>query len=141
MKHKWAIFLLGLFIGFSSCDDEPFDYGYVNFIVQPDDVRYFNLNMGNRGWEYFVGGYSGVVVFRRSAFEFIAFERSCALPDCHGITEVDETNNVLLVCPKCHSKYLYVDGTPLEGSAAKRTLYQYCTYFDGVTLSVYNCPQ
>lgn len=141
MKHRLCICIFGILLLFSSCKEERFDYGYVNFVVQPDDVRYFNLNSGNRGWEYFVGGYRGVVVFRRNVFEFIAFERSCVLPHCGGLLTVDETNNVLLLCPKCNSKYLYVDGTPLEGSAAKRTLYQYCTHFDGATLSVYNCPQ
>lgn len=123
---------------FTSCE-EPFDYGYVNFYIEPDTAEYFNLNLGNRQWEYFEGGYRGVVVFRKNWDEFITFERSCVAQDCDGRLEVDTTNNVLLHCPNCDSKYIYYDGSPLEGSKSRRMLYTYCSFFDGTYLWVNNC--
>lgn len=123
---------------FTSCE-EPFDYGYVNFYIDPDSAEYFNLNYGNRGWEYFEGGYRGVVVFRKSWNEFITFERSCVGKDCDGRLYVDTTNNVLLHCPECNSQYIYYDGSHVEGSYSKRLLYSYCSFFDGTYLWVSNC--
>lgn len=123
---------------FTSCE-ESFDYGYVNFYIEPDSAEYFNLNLGNQQWEYFEGGYRGVVVFRKTWDEFITFERSCVAHQCDGRLEVDTSNNVLLHCPKCQSNYIYYDGSPLEGSKASRLLYSYCSYFDGTYLWVNNC--
>ena len=121
--------LLSISFIFTSCED-TFDYGYVNFYIDPDSAEYFNLNYGNRGWEYFEGGYRGVVVFRKSWDEFITF---------NGRLYVDTTNNVLLHCPECKSQYIYYDGSPVEGSYSKRLLYSYCSFFDGTYLWVSNC--
>ena len=138
-KHISIILgLISISFLFTSCED-TYDYGYVNFYIEPDSAEYFNLNLGNRQWEYFEGGYRGVVVFRNSWNEFITFERSCVAPDCHGRLNVDTTNNVLLHCSDCNSSYISYDGSPLEGSKAKRLLYSYCSYFDGNYLWVNNC--
>ncbi|MBR5254873.1 MAG: hypothetical protein IKV46_07555 [Bacteroidales bacterium] len=140
MKKHVSIILSLICTSFllTSCE-EPFDYGYVNFYIEPDSAEYFNLNYGNRGWEYFEGGYRGVVIFRKSWDEFITFERSCVGKDCNGRLYVDTTNNVLLHCPECHSQYIYYDGSPVEGSYSKRLLYSYCSFFDGTYLWVSNC--
>lgn len=139
MKRLGFLLLCLVAVAFSSCSDEYPDYAYVNFYIDPESSEYYNLNYGHRGWEYFEGGARGVVVFRKSWDEFIAFERTCVAKNCYGRLQVDETNNVLLYCPKCGSQYIYYDGSPLEGSAAKRLLYTYCTYFDGLYLWVNNC--
>ena len=139
MKRLGFLLLCMVAVAFSSCSDEYPDYAYVNFYIDPESSEYYNLNYGHRGWEYFEGGARGGVGFRKSWYEFIAFERTCVSQNCHGRNQVDETNNVLLYCPKCGSQYIYYDGSPLEGSAAKRLLYTYCTYFDGLYLWVNNC--
>jgi nitrite reductase/ring-hydroxylating ferredoxin subunit len=124
---------------FYSCDNGFNEWGYVNFYIDPESTEYYNLNYGNRGWEYFEGGNRGVVIFRKNYSEFVAFERSCTAKDCNGRLYVDSSSNVLLVCPECGSKFIYYDGSPLSGSKAKRSLYQYCTYFDNQYLYVNNC--
>ncbi|MDR0971900.1 MAG: hypothetical protein LBM25_05920 [Bacteroidales bacterium] len=139
MNRKIVLAFLTLIFIFSSCDDFVYDYGYVNFAINPESTEYYNLNTGNRGWEYFEGGLRGVVVFRINYGEYIAFERSCTEDNCHGRLDVDETSNMLLVCNKCNSQFIYVDGSPTSNSKAKRSLYQYCTHFDGTDLMVYNC--
>jgi nitrite reductase/ring-hydroxylating ferredoxin subunit len=136
MKRLLTIALIFAFVG---CSDDFTDYGYVNFYVEPDSTLEFNLNLGARGWEYFEGGYRGVVVFRNSAEEFRAYERSCTLEGCHGRLKVDETTNVIVHCPNCSSDFLSYDGSPLSGSKAKRMLYGYCTFYDGERLWVNNC--
>mgnify|MGYP003507747450 FL=1 len=140
MKRHISIILglLSISFIFTSCE-ETYDYGYVNFYIDPDSAEYFNLNYGNRGWEYFEGGYRGVVVFRKSWNEFITFERSCVAKDCDGRLYVDTRNNVLLHCPECKSQYIYYDGSAVEGSYSKRSLYSYCSFFDDTYLWVSNC--
>lgn len=139
MNKKIIIFLSLLLLIFVGCNEDTYDYGYVNFNIDPESTEYFNLNSGNRGWEYFEGGMRGVVIFRKNYGEYICFERSCTAKDCHGRLEVDESNNSIIYCPKCNSQYIYVDGSPIEGSSSNRLLYQYCTYYDYVNLWVYNC--
>ncbi|MDR1005692.1 MAG: hypothetical protein LBL74_02350 [Bacteroidales bacterium] len=126
-------------LAFVGCKDDFEDFGYVNFYVEPDSTMYANLNLGSRGWEYFEGGYRGVIVCRNNYDNFKAYERSCTLDGCHGRLEVDETDNVTIVCSKCGAGYLSYDGSPLSGSGAKRFLYMYCTVYDGQRLWVSNC--
>lgn len=139
MKKTFLLLLSLIAISFVGCKEEPYDYGYVNFYIDPESTEYFNLNTGNRGWEYFEGGMRGVVVFRVLYGEYVCYERSCSNTDCHGRLEVDTTTNMLINCPKCHSNFIYTDGSPTSGSEAKRSLYSYCTHFDGLYLWVYNC--
>lgn len=137
MKKIIAIVIIVL--GLSSCNEDRFDFGYVNFHIDPESTEYFNLNYGNRGWEYFEGGMRGVVIFRYSFYEFVAYERSCTAKDCNGRLEVDESSNMIIICPICDSKFIYIDGSPTNDSKAKRLLYRYCTYYDSNKLWVYNC--
>ena len=139
MKKSLFILFSFLIIPFVSCKEDAYDYGYVNFYIDPESTEYYNLNYGNRGWEYFEGGMRGVVVFRINWSQFICFERTCTAEGCHGQLEVDSTSNALLVCPKCGSKFIYIDGSPTTGSKAKRSLYSYCNYYDGNYLWIYNC--
>lgn len=136
---KKLIFILSIIFTFLSCKEDKYDYGYVNFHINPSSTEYFNLNQGNRGWEYFEGGFRGVVVFRYSYSEFFAYERSCTAKGCNGRLEVDETSNMIIICPECNSKYIYIDGSPVSESLSSKPLYMYCSYYDGSKLWVYNC--
>ena len=119
-----------------SCkNDEEAPIAYVNFTIDPNSPMYSNLNTVG-GYEYLVGGYRGVVVFRYSWDEFLAYERACP-KDNETAVIVDSTSSVILQCPKCGTKFIYTDGTPIEGPA-KSALRSYSTHYDGSTLHVYN---
>jgi hypothetical protein len=139
LSRKHILLFFSIVLLFLSCKEDTYNYGYVNFSIDPESTQYYNLNYGNRGWEYFQGGYNGVVIFRVNYNEFVCFERSCTAKGCNGRLNVDSTNNVILVCDECGSKYIYVDGSPVSGSRSNRSLYNYCTYYDGINLYVYNC--
>ncbi len=138
MKRKIKLLLL-LFIMFCACQDDFDEWGYVNMYIEPDNVEYYNLNDGTRGWEYFEGGNRGIIIVRNSHYEFMAYERSCVSKGCKGRLEVDKTNNLIIFCPKCNSQWLSYDGSPLQTSSTTRMLYAYCTYYDGWRLYVRNC--
>ncbi|MGP1515301.1 MAG: hypothetical protein ACTTJH_05020 [Bacteroidales bacterium] len=136
---KKYVFLLPLLLFAVSCQDDFDEWGYVNFFIEPDTTEYHHLNDGARGWEYLEGGNKGIIVFRNSHYHFMAYERSCVVKRCNGRLEVDTDNNVLIVCPRCKSQWLGVDGSPLANTKASRMLYSYCSYYDGWRLYVRNC--
>ena len=138
-KSKRFFRSLGLLVCIVLClsckNDEEAPIAYVNFTIDPNSPMYSNLNTVG-GYEYLVGGYRGVVVFRYSWDEFLAYERACP-KDNETAVVVDSTTSVILQCPKCGTKFIYTDGTPIDGPA-KSALRSYSTHYDGSTLHVYN---
>ena len=135
-RFSRLIILFSCFLLCLSCkNEEEAPVGYVNFTIDPNSPMYSNLNTVG-GYEYLVGGYRGVVVFRYSWDEFFAYERACP-KDNEAAVVVDTASSVILICPKCGSKFIYTDGTPVEGPA-KSPLRSYSTHYDGNVLHVYN---
>lgn len=120
---------------FTSCikeSDTPI--GYVNFTIDPNSTFYYNLNNVG-GYEYFIGGYKGVVIFRFSLTEFLAYERAC--PHCHEVAVEVNKSGLILECPQCGSQFVYTDGSPVKGPSVS-VLRHYSTYYDGYNLHVFN---
>jgi nitrite reductase/ring-hydroxylating ferredoxin subunit len=112
-------------------------YVYVNFSLDPNGTQFLNLNVVN-GWETVTGGYNGILIFRKSANEFVAFERACPYdPLTSGAQVRVEESGITCACPVCGSKYIMVDGTPYEGPS-RYPLKQYSTMYDGILLYVTN---
>ncbi len=66
------------------------------------------------GWEYFTGGYNGIVIYRLSEEEFRAFDRACT-NDISKRVEVEDPP--IAKCEKCESSYLLLDGSVVSGKA------------------------
>jgi hypothetical protein len=109
----------------------------VSFVIDPNSTEYLDLN-GVGGWVTVTGGYRGIIIYRKSISEFMAFERAC--PYDWEVTDarVDvEASGLTAACPSCNSKYILLDGTPYEGPT-HYPLKQYQTQFDGTLLYVSN---
>jgi len=120
-------------------EEQPTDipYVYVNFSLNPNSTEYINLNVVN-GWETVTGGYQGILIFRSSINEFVAFERACPYdPLTQGAQIRVETSGITCYCPICKSKYIMTDGTPFEGPS-HFPLKQYTATYDGYLLYIYN---
>lgn len=112
-------------------------YVYVNFSLNPNGTQYINLNAVN-GWETVTGGYNGILIFRKSINEFMAFERACPYhPTETGAQVRVDTSGITCYCPVCNSKYIMYDGTPYEG-VSRYPLKQYATVYDGYLLHISN---
>lgn len=135
MKKTFAILLFACLALCSCKKDEEAPLAYVNFSINPDSPAYSGLNTVG-GYEYLTGGYCGVVVFRTSWTDFVAFERGCPIDNNTGV-EVDTDNSVIMFCPKCGSQFVYTDGTPIQGPA-RSPLRQYNAVYSGGMLHVYN---
>lgn len=92
------------------------------------------------GSEEITGGSMGIVVYRINLQDFAAFDRHCT----HNVNDfcriqTDEETGVTAVCECCASVFSIIDGTPIEGPAA-RSLLRYNTTFNGNTnqLRIFN---
>jgi len=112
-------------------------YVYVQFQLNPNSTEYINLNAVG-GWETVYGGYQGILIYRFSINEFVAFERACPYdPLIKGAQiRVDESSNTC-TCPVCGSKFIMTDGTPYAGPS-HFSLKQYQANYDGLMLYVSN---
>ena len=109
----------------------------VNFVINPNSTEYIELNVVN-GWVYLTGGYRGIIVFRKSATEFVAFERACPYDWQQPTARIEvEAAGTTGICPSCKSKFILVDGSPFAGPT-QYPLKQYQTNYDGSLLYVFN---
>lgn len=143
---KWP-FLVFLFIGLLSCDDDAVDsqlpYVYVNEIINLNNIQYDDLR--TKGYTYIQGGYRGIII-HQSQFAtgsnsggYRAFERACTYEpenNC-GIVEV-HSSGFYMEDPCCGSTFDF-DGYPTSGPARVR-LREYFTFLDGTILTISSEP-
>lgn len=108
----------------------------VDIRITTTDPLFINLTVPG-GFEYVTGGSNGILIYRRSSDEFMAFDRHCTYNvDDYCQVAVDSTwTSISDTC--CDSRYLILDGSVTNGPAT-RGLQQYQTAFDGTLLRVYN---
>ncbi len=136
------IALSGVIVLVSSCGKDNKDgvipYVYVNFSIYPNSTEYIDLNTVNNS-VYLTGGNKGIIVFRKSADEFMAYDRTCPYdPDVkEAIIEVTQQGSLIAIDSCCGSKFLLTDGSPIKGPATL-PLKQYHTAYDGDILHIFN---
>jgi hypothetical protein len=109
----------------------------VSFVINPNTTEYLELNHPG-GWIYLKGGYNGILVYRSTMTDFVAFERACPWDwDQENARVWVETAGTTCACPVCGSKFIMTDGTPFEGPS-RVILKQYRTTYDGSLLYIYN---
>jgi len=138
-KLSLVLFLILSFSSFFSCSKDEnltIPYMYVNFYIQPNSTLYQKLTTVG-GWEYITGGYNGIVVYRVSQDEFVAFDRACPYDYKNGCRIDVESSFTTCIDSCCGSMFLLNDGSPFKGPATV-SLKQYKTYYDGNNLHVSN---
>lgn len=150
MKNKFIyLILLGVILFglvFSQCkkEDDPLPLAVVNIYIEPNSTLYINLNTVG-GSEYITANYPsrGLIVYRISVNDFVAFERTCphdpdACCDEDGCSRLNvEPDGIIIKDSCCESQYLILDGSNVSGPSVK-PLKQYRTSYDGKTLHIYN---
>ncbi len=150
MKKNLLYSLLGSLVFFallvSQCkkEDDPLPFAVVNIRIEPNSTQYTNLNTVG-GHEYLTANFPsrGVIVYRISVDEFMAFERTCphdpdACCDETGCTRLKvEPDGIIIKDECCESTYLILDGSNVAGPSVK-PLKQYFTSYNGKILHIYN---
>jgi nitrite reductase/ring-hydroxylating ferredoxin subunit len=123
-----------------SCDnnkDELIPYVAVDFTIDILSTFYTELTSVG-GYVYVTGGYKGIIIYRLSMDEFLAYDRSCSFQPRDPCEKVHmEPSGLTMIDSCCTSRFLILDGSPIEGPAT-RMLRQYRTMFDGRFLRVFN---
>ncbi|MFH0865281.1 MAG: hypothetical protein V1904_03755 [Bacteroidota bacterium] len=124
---------------FNSCkkDEDEIPNAYVNFYIDVTSTQYIGLN-NIGGYVYVTGGVRGIIIYRSSVDEFMAYERNCPYQPSNSCALVEVDNSaVIAVDSCCGSQFLLPDGSIIQGPATTM-LKQYQAAFDGTILHVYN---
>lgn len=110
----------------------------VDFTINVTNTQYIELNTVG-GWIYLTGGYRGILIYRSSVDEFMAYDRACTYDfelECARIEM--ESSGIIAVDSCCGSRFIITDGSPLVEGPAYIALKRYQNYFDGEYLHVWN---
>ncbi|MCX6273363.1 MAG: hypothetical protein NTU44_19515 [Bacteroidetes bacterium] len=125
-----------------SCKDkktDPIPYAYVNIFIDPNSTMYSGLN--SPGGSVYLTANSpsrGIIVYRFSADEFMAYERTCPYDpaaSCARIQVESAMSTAIDSC--CMSRFILMDGSPFSGPATV-SMKQYRTSYDGKNLHIFN---
>lgn len=133
-RFTTAVLILSLFNCKKDASEIP-DV-YVDYYLYTTDPAFSPLN-ATSGYTYIPGGSKGIVIFRKSQTEFMAYDRHCTykVPDGNMVTV--DASGLLAEDATCGSKFLMTDGSPNQGPALN-VLKQYQTAFDGTVLHIFN---
>ena len=143
LRHSIVLAFVGLLL-FSawSCNKDANEHPNipnvaVNLQLDINSTMYVELSTIG-GYVYLTGGYKGIVVYRVSPEDFVAYDRACpynpTLP-CERITM--DPSGITLTDSCCNSNFSILDGSIIRGPATQ-PLKRYQTQFDGQILRIFN---
>lgn len=108
----------------------------VNLQIFTTDPGFINLQVPG-GFDYVRGGSRGIIIYRLSNDQFMAYDRHCPyLVEDACQVGVDSTG-VTLTDACCSSAFIITDGSVIQGPSSA-PLHAYRTDFDGAVLRVFN---
>lgn len=117
--------------------DNGVPYTPINLVIYPNDPLNFKIQTPG-GWMYFNGGNSGLVVYRKTATEFMVLDRtSTYLPDDYNARVKVQSDAFTLKDTVSGSKWQIIDGAVMAGPATL-ALRIYNNTFDGNALRINN---
>ena len=139
-KLLLGVLILSAILSSNSCEKgtpSGIPYVPVNLQLTVSNPQFSSL-LAVGGWLYIGGGSQGLIVYRFSPDEFRAYDRHCTfqvIENCQ--LHMDNTDITAVDSNCCASKFLIIDGAPIDGPA-NIGLHQYNTSFDGNTLLIFN---
>jgi nitrite reductase/ring-hydroxylating ferredoxin subunit len=133
------LFFIFLFLTMTTCkkDKDEIPNVSVNILIDPNSTQYLPLN-STGGYVYLTGGVKGIIVYRLSMNEFMAYERDCPYQPSNSCAQVEvQASGLTLIDSCCGSKFIITDGSVINGPA-NRSLKYYNNTYDGNMLHIYN---
>jgi len=139
----FARFCMAMVVGVAACSPDLFDEP-IPYVPFPDIVLSLGLpenaalqtNGGFRVLTSAQGGVQGIIVYRVSSTQFIAYERNCSFtPNEACVTVEAHSSGLFMIDPCCNSTFDFATGNP-TGGPAWRPLRQYETFFSGGQLTI-----
>jgi nitrite reductase/ring-hydroxylating ferredoxin subunit len=140
-SFSFFLFLFALLITPFGCKKDavktPIPYASVDIYIYTSNPSFISISVVG-GWTYVAGGVRGILIFRKSNTEFIAYDRNCTYqPEDPCSTVVVDKSNIIAKDTCCHSEFLMTDGSVLKAPASL-PLKVYNNTFDGSVLHIYN---
>lgn len=132
-----TIFVLLSFVSGCKKDKDEVPYVFVDILLYTTDPAFSPLNAVS-GYAYLNGyGSKGILIFRESQTEFMAYDRHCPykVQDENSVTV--DASGLIATDAACGSKFLITNGMPNSGPSSK-ALEPYRTSFDGTVLHITN---
>ncbi len=134
MKKIFFVLII-LLLGCREFDDN-FPQVDVNINLYLDNPSNINLQaIGN--YIYLNGGVGGILVYRKSLDEFIAYDRASPYNPTYDCRVEVQKDMIHIKDPCSESEYLIIDGSVLQGPA-NQALKRYTTILNGSQLSIFN---
>ena len=119
-----------------STNADPIPNVPVNFTIFLSLPQYVSLNSIGGYVAIPEYGYRGIIVYRRSLEEFVAFDSACPYdPTVNGAKIVVDSSGITTVDPHCGSKFSLYDGSVLHGPAT-RPMKSYHSVYESSSNSV-----
>ena len=139
-KIIFSVVLILLMVA-GSCDKqvphETIPNVAVDIYIDVNSTLYIQLNTIG-GYLYLTGGYKGILVYRVSQDEFVAYDRTCPYDPYVTESRLEmDMGNLTVIDTVCKSKFVILDGSIIEGPATV-PMKRYRTTFDGNILHIYN---
>jgi len=142
---RYVFFIIGMLLlgtGMLSCnkdEQKQIPYAYIDIYIKPNSTEFLELNSIG-GWVYLTAPSPsrGIIVYRRGADDFAAYERTCPYDPDKACARVEvEVSGTTAVDSCCMSRFILHDGSPFDGPATL-PLKHYRTAYDGLTLHIFN---
>jgi len=112
-------------------------YTPVDITIYPNDPLYFKIQTPG-GWVYITGGVRGIIVYRKTAEEFVALDRaSTYYPDDASALAKVQSDSFTCKDTVSGSKWQIVDGAVISGPATL-PLKKYNTTYQSGALRIFN---
>jgi nitrite reductase/ring-hydroxylating ferredoxin subunit len=112
-------------------------YVPVNIYIYPSDPNFNKLNTPG-GWAYLNGGSRGIIVYRRSNEEFVAYDRHCTYDTENACGKIEVTSTQITAIDRCcMSEFVLTDGSVVK-SPASLPLQAYQVNYNGNELHIFN---
>lgn len=119
--------------------DDPIPYiPFDDIVINLTLPQYISLkNVG--GYYELTGndqGVRGIIIYRKSASVYLAYEKNCSFRPNEACATVDVDGSTLYMTDTCcGSSFSFSDGSPISGPAW-RPLRQYLTFLNGFELTI-----
>jgi nitrite reductase/ring-hydroxylating ferredoxin subunit len=141
MKYKFYLTFFLLFsvlnFGCRKRKNTVIPYVPVNIYIYPSDPNFNKINTPG-GWVYLNGGSRGIIVYRRSNEEFVAYDRHCTYDTENACGQVEvTTSQITAIDSCCMSEFVLTDGSVVK-SPATNPLQAYQVNYNGNELRIFN---
>ena len=136
---KTLLFGILLYSCESGLQDDPIPItSFDDLVINLSFPEYANLSSdgGFKDISNLEGGVRGIILYRKSATTYLAFEKNCSYTPNQACATVEvHSSGLFLIDPCCTSSFSFEDGVP-TGGPAWRPLLQYRAQLNGSLLTI-----